>query len=342
MTAVAKKSRVALIQIENQPVNTLSREVREKLICDIKAAQRNPDVAAVILTGSLEYFSAGADINELSKPWALGQEEAVVNEYVEAYETHNLASLVYLIDQSPKPVIALISGIAYGGGLELALGCHYRFCTPTSSFSFPEVKIGIIPGALGTQYIPRLCAFDKALQLCCSGEVFNAETALQHNIVDQILNLDDDKAEKSIQNLILRVENVLQRHLTRGEKAPSPFRRTSLIPVKTHYKEAIIHANSFLSKQTFKPFGSKAIIGCVQSLLSCITAGSDFIKGALEESRISRFIILESCVISIVFLFLIRQSLLIRALIVSSEAQALRYLFFAERHLSSISSSCNI
>ena len=136
--------------------------------------------------GSEAAFSAGADINELNSV-VIGHgkdsKKAAMQAYVDAYREHNLASIVYAIDSCPKPVVALITGQCLGGGLELALGCQYRIATEDAMFRFPEALIGIIPGALGTQLLPRLVKFNLCLRMCSGAcEGLSAKQALESGL----------------------------------------------------------------------------------------------------------------------------------------------------------------
>ena len=178
---------IATVWIANPPLNQLSRQTRVKLRIDLERAIADPIVRVIVLVGHGRAFSVGADIKELAQPWPEGGERAAMDAYVDAYRTHNLAPLAALIDGSPKPIVALIHGEAYGGGFELALACQYRACTPTAQFRFPEVLIGIIPGALGTQLLPRLTSFDISLKMCVGCAPYTAQEALAAGIVDQVL-----------------------------------------------------------------------------------------------------------------------------------------------------------
>ena len=144
---------VCVISMANQPVNALSKTVRVGLIDAFHAAIANDDVDAIILTSELALFSAGADITEFSS----------------GHLSPLLPQVLKVIENSHKPVVAAINGGAFGGGLELALACHYRVTTNHNSVGLPEVHLGILPGAGGTQRLPRLIAPQKALQMVVSG-----------------------------------------------------------------------------------------------------------------------------------------------------------------------------
>ena len=302
----AQDSRIATIWIQNPPFNTLSKETRIKLQLDLQCAINDPIVELIVLAGYGRSFSVGADIKELATPWPLGMERDAMQAYVDAYATHNLAPLVAAIDASPKPIICLMNGEVYGGGLELALSCQYRVCTEASSFRFPEVLIGIIPGALGTQLLPRLVAFDDCLKMCVGCKLYTAAEALRAGVVDQVISSIDGDANTTL-SYLRRLLRVLRNQLARGNDAPHPFRRTSLLPVQTALKAAVELSSKFMLSVPAPHKGGLAARGAMEALLSCVKAGGAFERGAVVESEISK------------------------TLVVSVDAQALRYVFLAER-----------
>jgi len=152
---------VAVITLDNPPVNGFSHEVRSALMASLDQAVVDKSVRAIVITGTGKVFSAGADIREFNTPRALSEP--------------NLRTLGRAIEASPKPVIAALNGTASGGGLEVALACHYRLATPTAQISLPEVKLGLIPGADGTQLLPRAVGLETALNMIVSGALVPAE-----------------------------------------------------------------------------------------------------------------------------------------------------------------------
>jgi 3-hydroxyacyl-CoA dehydrogenase len=155
------KDGIAVLRLENPPVNSLGLELRQGLIQGIDAANANPGVSALVLIGSGAGFSGGADIREFGTPKAGAQP--------------NLHTLISTIEDSPKPVIAAISGVCMGGGLELALGCHYRVAAAGAKIALPEVKLGLLPGAGGTQRLPRLIGAEAAVNMIASGTTVPSE-----------------------------------------------------------------------------------------------------------------------------------------------------------------------
>jgi 3-hydroxyacyl-CoA dehydrogenase len=155
------QSGIAVLTLDNPPVNSLGHELREALVSGLARANADPAIEAVVLIGSGAGFSGGADIREFGTPKAI------------AYP--NLRTVVSEVEDSAKPVIAAISGVCMGGGLELALACHYRVGIPGARIALPEVKLGILPGAGGTQRLPRLLGVEPALNMIVSGATIASE-----------------------------------------------------------------------------------------------------------------------------------------------------------------------
>jgi len=152
---------VAVITLNNPPVNGMGLETRRALVAGIAQAQADAAVKAVVITGHGKAFSGGADVREFGSP--------------KAFQEPNLLSVISCVENCSKPVVAAMHSVAMGGGLELALGCHYRVCAPGTSISMPEVKLGLIPGAGGTQRLPRALGVEPALNLIVSGEAVKSE-----------------------------------------------------------------------------------------------------------------------------------------------------------------------
>lgn len=147
---------VAVITLDNPPVNGLGYDTRRGIADGVQRANADAAVKAIVLTGAGKAFSGGADIKEFNSPKAIAEP--------------NLLSLIRLFDNSAKPTIAAINGTAMGGGLELALGCHYRVAVKGAPIALPEVKLGLVPGAGGTQRLPRVLGVETALNMIVSGE----------------------------------------------------------------------------------------------------------------------------------------------------------------------------
>ena len=176
MPAVAfeKQGNVGVITIDNAPVNALSHAVREGLGEALAKAQADAEIRAVALLCAGRTFSAGADITEFGKPI----KAPTLREVIDAFES------------SAKPVVAVIHGTALGGGFELALGCHYRIADRAAKVGLPEVKLGLIPGAGGTQRLPRIIGADAALKFIVEGNPVGAAKAKAMGVVDEILEGD--------------------------------------------------------------------------------------------------------------------------------------------------------
>jgi 3-hydroxyacyl-CoA dehydrogenase len=169
---------VAVITINNPPVNALSPGVPEGISEALDQIARDASVKAAVLIGGGRTFVAGADIKEFGKMTS-GKPRGA-----------GLLPLLLKIEDSAKPVIVAIHGTAFGGGMELAMAGHYRVALATAQFGQPEVKLGLIPGAAGTQRLPRLAGVAKAVEMCVSGNPINAEEALKLGIVNRIIEGD--------------------------------------------------------------------------------------------------------------------------------------------------------
>nr|MCU0941921.1 enoyl-CoA hydratase-related protein [Hydrogenophaga sp.] len=152
---------VAVITLNNPPVNGLGLATRQGITAGLDKAQADPAVKAIVLTGAGKAFSGGADIKEFGTPKALAEP--------------NLLSVILAVEHCTKPVVAAIHSVCMGGGLELALGCHYRIAAPGCNVALPEVKLGLIPGAGGTQRLPRVLGVEAALNMIVSGEPVKSE-----------------------------------------------------------------------------------------------------------------------------------------------------------------------
>ncbi len=165
---------VAVITIDNPPVNAMKHEVRVGLLDRVSRATGDPDSSAVVIACAGRTFVAGADITEFGQPPRQPTAIAVIE----------------AIEACPKPVIAALHGTPLGGGLELALGCHFRVAAPGTRLGLPEIKLGIIPGAGGTQRLPRLVGMEKAMAMILSGEPIPTREALDAGLVDEIVEGD--------------------------------------------------------------------------------------------------------------------------------------------------------
>ena len=164
---------VAVITLDNPPVNGLGHAVRQEIMTGLQHAQADEAVRAILITGANQVFSGGADIREFGTPKSLAEP--------------TLLQVIAAVEASPKPVIAAIGGVCMGGGLELSLGCHYRVAAPGAKLALPEVKLGLIPGAGGTQRLPRAVGVERALHMIVSGEPVPAGKLSGTQLIDEIV-----------------------------------------------------------------------------------------------------------------------------------------------------------
>src|SRR3989454_714486 len=169
-----RRGRIAVLTINNPPINALSQHVRQGLRAGLTGAIADATVGAIVITCAGRTFIAGADITEFGKP----PREPGLHEVLD------------LIEGSPKPVVAAVHGTALGGGLEVALACHYRVGVRTARFGLPEVRLGLLPGAGGTQRLPRVVGVEKALQMIVSGDPIGADEARNQGLIDAIVDGD--------------------------------------------------------------------------------------------------------------------------------------------------------
>src|SRR2546428_10380691 len=178
LVQLTKDNGIAIITINNPPVNDLSPGVPEGVAEAIEQLQENGDIQAAVLIGGGRTFIAGADIKEFGKMTA-GKSRGP-----------GLLPLLLKIEDCCKPVVMAIHGTAFGGGLELAMAGHYRVAVPNAQVGQPEVKLGLIPGAAGTQRLPRLAGVAKAVEMCAEGNPILAPEALKSGIVDRLIEGD--------------------------------------------------------------------------------------------------------------------------------------------------------
>ncbi|MBP7452157.1 MAG: enoyl-CoA hydratase/isomerase family protein [Ottowia sp.] len=189
MTAEYKvQGDVAVITMNNPPVNGLGYQTRVGITSALEKANADPAVKAVVLTGAGKAFSGGADIREF-------------NDISQAMREPILLSVIQALENSRKPVVAAIHSVCMGGGLELALGAHYRIAAPGTKVALPEVKLGLIPGAGGTQRLPRVLGVETALNMIVSGEAVNSEVLAGlpgQKLFDQLSATPDSLADEAI------------------------------------------------------------------------------------------------------------------------------------------------
>jgi 3-hydroxyacyl-CoA dehydrogenase len=162
---------IAVVTVDSPPVNALSAAVRRGIYDAVKRAGADPQVGAIVLTCAGRTFIAGADITEFGKP----------------PQSPSLGEVIAEIENCPKPVIAAIHGTALGGGLEVALGAHFRVATKDAKLGLPEVKLGLLPGAGGTQRLPRAVGPELAVRMIVTGDPIGAAEALKNGLIEEIV-----------------------------------------------------------------------------------------------------------------------------------------------------------
>ncbi len=172
----APRGDIAVITMDNPPVNGLGHELRSGLVEALRRAQADRTIRAIVIHGAGNAFSGGADIREFNTPKALAEP--------------TLHTVIRTIEASEKPVVAAVHAVAMGGGLELALGCHFRVASPGAQIALPEVKLGILPGAGGTQRLPRVVPLETAVNMIVTGEPVKSEKFAGTKLFDEIVEGD--------------------------------------------------------------------------------------------------------------------------------------------------------
>ena len=199
IVSYAVQGHLGVITLNNPPVNALSvsKGVLQKILDAIKDGEHDSAVRAFLLVGSGRAFCGGADISEFGKPAAVGMA--------------TLPVLAGYMDTVTKPIVAAIHGFALGGGLELALACHFRCAVAGTQLGLPEVKLGILPGAHGTQRLPRLIGVERALDMIVSGDPVTPEKALELGLIDELVKGDIAAAGVQFANRMLREAREIRR-----------------------------------------------------------------------------------------------------------------------------------
>jgi len=174
VAAYSVRDGIAVITLKNPPVNGLGNALRAGIYEGLEQADADPEVKAVVLYGSSKVFSGGADIREFNTPM----------------KKPSLPEVNDLQDSMQKPLVAAIGGFALGGGLELALACHYRVALDKALLGLPEVKLGILPGSGGTQRLPRIIPVHEAARMMTLGDSIPATRAKELGLVDEIVTGD--------------------------------------------------------------------------------------------------------------------------------------------------------
>jgi 3-hydroxyacyl-CoA dehydrogenase len=270
---------VAVITLDNPPLNGLNHELRAGLVEGIDRASADGGVRAIIFIGAGKAFSSGADIREFNTPKATAEP--------------TLRSVIRIVETNTKPVIAAIGGICMGGGLELALGCHFRVASPGAKIALPEVKLGLLPGAGGTQRLPRAIGVEAALNMIVSGAPVSSEQFKGTKLIDEII-------EGSLENELLQGALAFARKVV-AERRPL----TRLRDVRITFPNA--DAFFQFARNSVGPLARNfpAPLKCIDAVAAAVTKPFD--EGLKFERE------------------------LFTQLVQTPESRALRHAFFAER-----------
>ncbi|HXU90192.1 MAG TPA: 3-hydroxyacyl-CoA dehydrogenase NAD-binding domain-containing protein [Methylomirabilota bacterium] len=276
-----RRGRVAVLSVNNPPVNALSQHVRQGLDEGLKKAIADPAVSAIVITCAGRTFIAGADITEFGKPPS----------------PPSLHTVLDVIERSGKPVIAAIHGTALGGGLEVTLACHYRVGVKDARFGLPEVKLGLLPGAGGTQRLPRVVGVEKALSMMVSGDPIRADEALKHGLLDEIVAGDLTAAGVAFAEKVLNENRPLKKIRDLDDKLAAVRGKPDVF---AQFRKSV-------ARQTRGFRAPENIIKAVEAAV-----GLPFDQGIARERE------------------------LFSELLTSPESKAQRYFFFAEREAAKI------
>ena len=276
------RGQIAVITLNNPPVNGLGHATRLAVAEGVEQAENDPAIKAIVITGAGKAFSGGADIREFGSPKALAEP--------------NLGSLINRVEACTKPVVAAIHSVAMGGGLELALGCHYRVTAPGAKIALPEVKLGLLPGAGGTQRLPRALGVEPALNMIVSGEPVASEQLAQ--VPGQVL------FQKVIDGDL--IDGAVQFAMDIADKRPLPRVRD----IKAQHPEA----------QAFFQFARNTVGAMAKNFpapLQCVETVANAVSMKFEDGMRAE-----------------REAF--QQLMLTPESKALRHAFFAERAASKI------
>ena len=249
--SISVRGPVAVLSMDRPPVNSLGYDLRAGIADALDAANANPAVQVIVLTGTARAFSAGADVTEFGTPNA-GKEP-------------NLRVVIGMLENNPKPVVGAIAGQCLGGGLELAMGCHFRVAAADAQLGLPEVKIGLLPGAGGTQRLPRLIGLEAALNMIVSGAPVAAAKFAGTGLVDRIID------GELVAGAVAFAEEVIEKKL--------PARRARDLKVKDPQGEAFLQFARNTVGAMSKNF--PAPMKCLEAVAASL--GKSFDEGAKVE-----------------------------------------------------------
>ena len=283
IVTLTQQEDIAVITLDNPPVNSLSFEVRDALKHKLDQVRQDATYKALVIIGAGRMFSSGADISEFNQS--------------PPPDTPNLPRIIDDLENSLKPVVAAIHGVAAGGGLELTLGCHYRIASPTTRLGLPEVTLGFVPGAGGTQRLPRLVGLERALDMIVSGRLVPAHEALASGVIDEITEDNLGVAAVTFARKLIGKTNAVRR--TRDLDAH--------LGLKKDHSSVIA---DFRTRMARKARGFEAPYACVECIEAAVTL--PFSDGLQKERQI------------------------FQKLVTSDQAKAQRHVFFADRRAKKI------
>jgi 3-hydroxyacyl-CoA dehydrogenase len=279
--SLEKQGDIGILWIDNPPVNALGYAVRKGMADGITMAMADDEIKAVVVICKGRTFCAGADIREFGKP----------------PKAPHLPDVLTVFDQCGKPIVAAIHGTAFGGGLETALSSHFRIAVPSAQFGLPEVKLGLLPGAGGTQRLPRLIGPEKALPMIATGNPIGAAQALKEGLIDEIVEGDLGTAAVAFARKVLAEKRPLRQVSAMNEKVEAARDKPEIF---ADYRKQLARAAR----------GFEAPQACVKA-----------VEGAVHKS------FAEGCAY---------ERELFTQLMSGSQSAAQRYYFFAERQVAKI------
>jgi 3-hydroxyacyl-CoA dehydrogenase len=280
---------VRLLVLDNPPVNALGYALCAELVPLVEAASADPAVTTVIFTGANAMFSGGADVNDFTTP--------------PTAETKTVRSVIEAVERSEKTFVAAIDGNALGGGFELALACDYRVATATSRVGLPEIKLGLLPGAGGTQRLPRLIGANDALQMMLKGDLMKAPEAAKKGILDAVVESDPAASPGSV--AVDAAKNYAAKPKRRISQRKAELGVANLSLFATPF--VVAQAHMMVPPEENGGFAAHKLIDAVQAAIEL-----PFERGWARELR------------------------LFMELVQSKPSEALRHVFFAERELSKV------
>jgi 3-hydroxyacyl-CoA dehydrogenase len=279
--SLEKQGNIGILWIDNPPVNALGYLVRKGMADGITMAMIDDAIKAVVVICKGRTFCAGADIREFGKP----------------PKAPHLPDVLTVFDQCNKPIVAAIHGTAFGGGLETALSSHFRIAVPSAQFGLPEVKLGLLPGAGGTQRLPRLIGPEKALPMITTGNPIGAARALKEGLIDEIVEGDLGTAAVAFAHKVLVEERPLRQVSAMNEKVEAARDKPEIF---ADYRKQLARAAR----------GFEAPEACVKAVEGAVH--KSFVEGCAYERE------------------------LFTQLMSGSQSAAQRYSFFAERQVAKI------